>query len=256
MNGGASLPGTAKTGPPIVRIGEVESTNDVARVLALAGVPEGAVVVARRQTRGRGRWGRAWAAPPGGVWCSVLLRPTATHPWGLLSLAVAVGAAEAIEKTTGVKTGIRWPNDLVVDGRKVAGVLLEGAGDAVIVGIGINANVPLDALPEDVAPRATSLHLATGQPVDSDGLREAVVGRLMHWYRIWSAGGRGTTEAWRRRDVSRGTRVTAGSPGRTVEGIAEGIDGDGALLLRLASGEIRRVLTGDLIPASGARGAD
>ncbi|HET8678909.1 MAG TPA: biotin--[acetyl-CoA-carboxylase] ligase, partial [bacterium] len=140
-------PEAPRFGTPLVRVGELGSTNDLARVMADAGLPEGTVVVARRQTQGRGRHGHTWASPPGGLWCSLVLRPARDAGWGRLSLAMAVATCEAVDEVAGIRSAIRWPNDVVINGRKVAGILLEGAPNALVVGIGINANVPAEALP-------------------------------------------------------------------------------------------------------------
>ena len=118
----------AALGRPLVWCGEATSTNDVARLLAAAGAPEGAAVVADVQTHGRGRLGRAWRSPIGGLWCSILLRPAAATVWGRLSVSMAVAVAEAVEAETAVRLGIAWPNDLIAAGRKVCGILIESLG--------------------------------------------------------------------------------------------------------------------------------
>lgn len=246
MTGAGALP--RRFGIPLVWIEEAESTNDVARELADAGVPEGAVVVARRQTRGRGRRGRTWASPPGGLWTTVLLRPAISSGWGRLMLAVAVAAAEAVEAHAGIRVGVRWPNDLVVGGRKVAGFLAEAGGGAVLVGVGINVNVPLEALPADLADRATSLHLVCGRPQDIAGLLKGLLSRLEHWYDIWLAGGAGMVEAWSLRDAVCGARVVVGEGDAAVEGVADGVDEDGALRVQQPGGVVTRVVAGDLVP--------
>ncbi len=239
-------------GHPLVRIGEVTSTNDVAWGLARAGLPEGAVVVASRQTHGRGRLGRAWCSPAGGLWCSVLLRPAPQPSWPLLSLAAALAVAEAVEAVAGVAAGVRWPNDVLVVGRKVAGILLEASGDALVVGIGINANVVPEALPVEVRATATSLAVTASRPVDLEALRLVLLERLAAWYEAWQ---RGTdlTGAWARRDALAGRRVTVRTPETIVEGTGDGVAADGALRVRLAGGEIRHVLVGDLVTLSAER---
>ncbi len=230
----------------MIRVDELGSTNDLARLLATAGLPEGAVVVARRQTHGRGRYGRTWASPPGGLWCSIMLRPTLRAGRGLLSLAASVAVAEAIDAAAGVQSAIRWPNDVMVAGKKVAGVLLEGAGDAVIVGIGINANVGVDALPQDLRATAVSLHAIAARPIGLESLLEGLLVRAGYWYDAWGRGGPEVIDAWTARDLTRGVRIVVDSQGETVEGVADGADPDGALRVRLVSGEVRRVLAGDL----------
>lgn len=243
--------GAVRFGVPLVRLGVVESTNEVARLLSAAGAPEGAVVLAGRQTRGRGRLGRVWVAPEGGLWCSVVLRPRGQAPPGLLSLAAGVAAAEAIERTTGMRAGLKWPNDVMLGGRKACGVLIEGVLGAAVAGFGINVRVPLEQLPPDVAVGATSLHLQAGRPVDPQAVLEALLDRFAAQYEEWLAGGAGIVEAWTGRDLTRGRPVRVAMPGGTLEGRAEGIEQDGSLRLRDASGRVRRILSGDLVPGQG-----
>ncbi len=235
-----------RLGTPLIRVGDLGSTNDLARLLSDAGLAEGTVVVARTQTRGRGRHGRVWTSPPGGLWCSIVLRPARDAGWGRLSLAMAVAAAEAIDAAAGVQSAIRWPNDIVIGGRKVAGILLEAARDAIIVGIGINANVPADALPDALRAASVSLHEVAGRAVDPTGLLDGLLACAASWYALWIAGGPQVMSAWTARDAMRGRRVATGSGGVRVEGIAEGVDADGALRVRLAGGGVHRVVAGDL----------
>ncbi|MGQ0548327.1 MAG: biotin--[acetyl-CoA-carboxylase] ligase [Armatimonadota bacterium] len=245
----------ARPGAPLVRVGELGSTNDLARLMADAGLPERTVVVARCQTQGRGRHSRTWISPPGGLWCSIVLRPARDAGWGRLSLAMAVAAAEAIDEVAGVQSAIRWPNDIVIGGRKVAGVLLEGARGAIVVGIGINANVPAEALPQALRTAAVSLHDVTGRPMLLDPLLETLLARADAWYAAWAQGGPQVLDAWAARDATRGHRIVANSLGISIEGIADGADPDGALRVRLPGGEVRRVVVSDVavIPHAGAR---
>lgn len=240
-------PARPRFGRPLVRLDEATSTNDLARCLADAGVAEGAVVVAARQTRGRGRLGRPWASPPGGLWCSVLLRPGGGPP-GLLSLAVGVAAAEAVE-AAGVPAALRWPNDVLVAGRKVAGVLLEAAGAAVVAGVGINVRVALEALPAEAAAGATSLHLHT-RDVAPEAVLASLLGRLEHWYGQWTRDPAAVVAAWSVRDALRGRPVRAAGA-EPVEGTAEGITADGALVVRGPDGRPRTVVAGDVSLAAG-----
>lgn len=241
-------------GRPLVWLAEVASTNDVARLIAAAGGREGAVVVADRQTHGRGRLGRAWSSPFGGLWCSVVLRPTTAgagaaagaSTWGRLSLAAAVAVAEAVEAETDVRVGIRWPNDLVVGDRKVCGILIEATSSgALIVGIGLNVSVDVERLPSAVAARAASLHRLTGRSLDRRVLLAAVLERLTIWYARWREASLTVLDAWAARDVMVGTRVSIGAGGPAVEGVAAGVDRDGALLVVRADGTVARVIAGD-----------
>ena len=134
------------------------STNDVALRLADVGVPEGTVIVAEEQTAGRGRRGRAWASPRGGIWLSVILRPgIPVERVPLIALSAAAATAQAIREATGLPARVKWPNDVLVDGKKIVGILAEAGagGEWVVVGIGINANIPLDVLPQATGSPAT-----------------------------------------------------------------------------------------------------
>jgi BirA family biotin operon repressor/biotin-[acetyl-CoA-carboxylase] ligase len=241
-------------GRPLVRLGEATSTNDIARVLAQAGVQVGAAVVADRQTAGRGRLGRVWASPRGGLWMSVLLRSDGPSPLGALSLAAGLAAADAITAATGLDPRLKWPNDVLLRGRKVAGVLIEAAADSLIVGIGVNVAIMLNDLPPDAAVRATSLHVEVGRPVSPHQVLQALLDRLAYWYGVWRAGGP-VVQAWRDRDALRGVPLLVTLSDHTLDGVGDGVDDDGALRLRLSDGEVRRVTAGDVQAVARALGA-
>lgn len=232
------------------RHARVTSTNDVARDLAAAGAPEGTAVVADEQTGGRGRLGRPWASPPGGLWLSLVLRPRLpAHEAPRLGLAVGVAVARAIERATGVAVRLKWPNDLMVGDRKVGGVLVEAPAEAgwAVAGIGVNANVSLEALPPEVRERATTLEAAAGRPVDRDALLGEIFAEVEKAYEVLRGDGFATIlRWWRDRAASLGERVTVRVPGEVVAGVAEGIDEDGALLVRLDDGSVRRLLAGEI----------
>lgn len=242
----------------------VGSTNDLAKELARAGAPEGLLVIAEEQTRGKGRLGRAWSSPPGvGIWMSVVLRPPLPpREAAPLALCAAVAATEAIRSVTGAAAGIRWPSDLVIGERKVCGILteMEAEWDRIefaVVGIGINVNTPPEAFPPDLAATATSLWAATGSPVPRAPLVRAVLTRLEAAYRELLAGRlQALLDRWRECSVTLGRTVrvrptAVGQP--ELMGVAEAIDPDGALIVRLPDGERRRVLAGDVVgsPAQG-----
>ena len=171
-------------GRPYVYFEQIDSTQRTLPVDA----PEGAVSVAEEQTAGRGRLGRPWYAPPRtSVLVSINLRPqidSARLPE--LSLVAGAAAAEAIAAETGLDPEVRFPNDVLIEGRKVAGILAEARDGRVVLGIGINANIPLDELPE---PAATSLLVETGEPVDRARLLAALLERLEAHYDRWIHGG-------------------------------------------------------------------
>jgi BirA family biotin operon repressor/biotin-[acetyl-CoA-carboxylase] ligase len=224
----------------------VGSTNDVARTLAWTGEPEGTVVVARTQTAGRGRLGREWVSPAGGLWFSVILRPIAApHDVPLLGLAAAVATSRGIERACGVQVGLRWPNDMVVAGKKIGGILAEAGSEIrwVVVGIGINTNVDLDRLPEG----AISLSAVVGEPVDRVALLRAILTEIETLYEAFRGEDRATIlRQWRERSTTLGRRVRVYLASGTYEGVAEALDEDGALILRLPGGRTKRVVAGEI----------
>ncbi|MFB6354390.1 MAG: biotin--[acetyl-CoA-carboxylase] ligase [Halobacteriales archaeon] len=219
----------------------LDSTNDRARELAERGETDVAVL-ADEQTGGRGRRGRAWASPPGGVYCSLLLRPMLSPDrLAVLTLAAAVSAAEAVE-AVGIEATGKWPNDLLgPDGRKLAGVLAESAtaGGAVewaVVGLGLNANVDADALPAE----ATSLRELAGEPVD----RRAVTQAYLEAFDAWRRDPDGVVDAWRARSSTLGERVWVRTAAGELVGTASAIEADGTLVVETDDGP-RRVAAGD-----------
>ncbi|MBI4240706.1 MAG: biotin--[acetyl-CoA-carboxylase] ligase [Candidatus Rokubacteria bacterium] len=238
---------------PIGRVGKVfyafettGSTQDEIRRLAEAGAPEGTLVVADHQTRGRGRQGRAWLDEPGSsLLLSLLLRPeipAGTAPQ--LSLLAAVASADALTGATALPVGIRWPNDLEVRARKVGGILAEASATGeqvshVVVGIGINVNQT--RFPAALARPATSLALEVGRPLDREPLLEALVASLDRWYtRYVREGFAPVREGWCQASVTLGQPVDGGG----VTGTAEDLDVDGALLVRTAAGARTRLVAG------------
>ncbi len=224
----------------------VESTNDTAKTLAEQGAPEGTVVVASEQSAGRGRLGRPWASPPGGLWLSVILRPSwPAAEWPRLAFAASVAVASAIERSLGIPTQVKWPNDLVLDGRKLGGVLLEAAGSYVVVGIGLNANVRLSAFPPDLAAVVTSLEERLGYPVDLVGLTQEILRDLEHAYQAVLDDPHALMEQWRVRSITLGRHVRVVGAGAACEGVAESVDADGTLVVRTKTG-LRRIVASDV----------
>jgi BirA family transcriptional regulator, biotin operon repressor / biotin---[acetyl-CoA-carboxylase] ligase len=243
----------------MVHLDVVGSTNDHARELALTGAPHGTVVVAERQTAGRGRQGRTWSAPAGrALTLSALVRlpAAALEP---LPLAVAVAVAEACEAVSPVTCRIKWPNDVWVEGLKVCGVLIEARPQDkwAVIGIGLNVDTALDELADDLRRTASSLRIASGGPVDREAALDALLGRLAVWIERLGNPARIAT-AFRERDVLQGQRVAWGSGQVRQEGEARGIDDDGALVVFTDAGERVRLDAGEVHlerPAdAGARG--
>lgn len=234
------------------------STNDVARDLAAHGAPAGTVVVTDYQTAGRGRMGRRWEAPPRtSLLCSILFRPPPPPHYATdLTMLCALAAADAVEETAGLSVALKWPNDLVVvrgeSWRKLGGLLAETgvAGERVeyaIVGLGINVNVPPEALPE-LAPDATSIMAETGREIDRNLLLERLLERLGVRYERWEAGERPIPE-WAARLVTLGRTVRVVTAEGELHGVAEGVDDLGSLLLRTPDGSLHRVHVGDVFRA-------
>lgn len=228
------------------------STNDEASAWARAGAPHGALVVADAQTGGRGRMRRAWHSPPGeNLYFSVVLRsPIAPHRAPPLTLAAAVALAEAVAEE-GARPALKWPNDLLLDGRKAAGILTEmtTAGsrvDFVVCGIGVNLNAR--AFPEELRERATSLALVLGRTVDRAGFTASLAAALERWHdRYVGEGIAPIVTAWKGYAALLGRPVRVASGAERIEGIAEDLDGDGTLLVRLPDGRVHRVLAGEIV---------
>lgn len=221
----------------------VDSTNLAARRWAKDGAPHGAVVVAEMQTAGRGRRGREWSTSPGmGLWLSIVLRPKIpVESYPLLPLLVALAGAEACEQVTGADVRIKWPNDLVLSGRKITGILAEREGDAVVVGIGINVRQRAEDFPSELREKAGSLEMLTGQMVSLDALEAALLARIEH-----HADRMDFLTAYEARCATIGARVCVVETLQTFEGTAEGLDPMGALLVRDDEDTLRRVLAADV----------
>lgn len=228
----------------------IPSTNDLALRLTQVPVPEGTVVVADEQTAGRGRLGRSWASPRGGVWLSVILSPNLPlESVPIVGFAAAIAAAVAIRKTTGLLARLKWPNDVLVDGKKVVGVLTEAAPAPgwVVVGIGMNANIAGSALPDVPGYRAASLQTLLGRPVDRGALTRTLLRELDRTYAMLTAAGTDSVlRRWREMADTLGRPVRVEVATGTISGMAQDVDGAGALKVRLADGTIQRVVAGDV----------
>jgi BirA family biotin operon repressor/biotin-[acetyl-CoA-carboxylase] ligase len=228
----------APLGQPRVHLRVTDSTNARARELAARGAPHGTVVSAAEQTAGRGRQGRVWSAPAGrALLCSVIVR----SPPRLLPLASGLAVAESCDRLApdGARAQLKWPNDVLIDGRKVAGILVEGRpqDEWALVGIGLNVAVGLEQLPLELRERAGTLGL--GPEAVEPALAE-LLQALARWLSL-DAQPR-IPDAFRARDALRDRRVAWGSS----TGLAEGIDPDGRLLVRLDSGELTALDSGEV----------
>lgn len=234
----------------------VTSTNTLALEAGRQGAPEGLVFIADEQTAGRGRLERRWIAPPGTcLLFSVLFRPGEpfTERAPRLTMLCGMALADAVNTVTGLTPQLKWPNDLIITRagvwRKVAGMLseIESASDGalfLVVGIGLNVNVPAAVLPT-LAPNATSLLVESGRVIERVALLDAFLQRVEAYRAAWRAG-EDPAPLWRHRLAWLGEVVQIHTPTEMASGIAEDVDADGALVLRLADGRQQRFTVGDV----------
>jgi BirA family transcriptional regulator, biotin operon repressor / biotin---[acetyl-CoA-carboxylase] ligase len=224
-----------RLGRPYRHVEETESTQ------ALLGPddPEGAVAVAEHQTAGRGRLGRRWEAPPGtALTFSVLLQPPAGAPIQQLSLVAGLAVSETVEDALQLSAQLKWPNDVMVDRRKIAGILAEARGGVVVLGIGLNVNQTREQLPQDARVPAASLRTVDGEVRDRGPLLADLLARLELHYDAWAAGGLDAVfDGIGSRDFLRGRRIRVND----TDGVAGGLDRAGRLLVDgrpVESGEV------------------
>ena len=239
--------------PAVHLFTRVGSTNDVARRLAQSGVAAGTLVIAEEQVTGRGRGAHSWSSPPGvGLWCSLILRDVPSGAIGMLPIRVALAAAEALEPWTSDSIRVKWPNDLLLGGRKLAGILCEAFWDGhalehIVVGFGLNVVQGREDFPEHLRGTATSLRMFTDGAVSRFAVASAVVAELRTLvFEPWPAPS-DVVAAFSRRDALLGHDVEVREPETErvlLRGIASGIDEEGALLVRRADGSMLTVRAG------------
>ncbi len=274
-------------GKEIIFRESLDSTNTLAMELAEKGVSHGTVVIADRQLKGRGRLGRTWFSPPkGNIYMSVIVRPEIEPKDAtLLTIMSAISCSRAVRNSTGIEVKIKWPNDLMVSERKLGGILTEMKSDQdrivfAVIGIGINVNTRLDAFPSDVRAVATSVieefnnpslptqksphppFIKGGQGGIKDGgaggfekseisrtlIIAAILNELERWFKVLIKGGRiQLINEWKKLSSTLGRKVKVVSGKDTFSGIAEDIDDEGMLILRLPSGGLKKISAGDVI---------
>lgn len=262
---------TRRLGHPTYYYPTIGSTNDVAHQLARDGAGDGALVLADEQTAGRGRLDRGWWAPAGTcLLFSLLLRPALPlHRASQLTMCLGLGAAEGIRRATGAQIGLKWPNDLMMRGRKLGGMLVELRGegerlDYAVLGLGLNVNLAFDAAgdargardpgqPDGLTETATSLALILGRRVDRLSLLTAILGETEAWYDRLLAGESPHAE-WAARLDTIGQRVQVALPTGRLFGLATGVTPEGALLLRDDDGREHAVWAGDVTAVRPAGG--
>lgn len=245
---------TTVFGRKAVLLASTLSTQGDVLKLAEQGQAEGAVVIAEEQTGGRGRFGRQWFSPPDkGIWMSVLLRPDLPlQHTPQLTLLTGVAVCRAVRACSGADAGIKWPNDVLIDGRKVCGILLESTVEDhevryCIAGIGVDVNFDPEDYPEDLTTIATSLKMETGQSVDRTKLTAAILTELEQLYFLYQKEGFGVISAlWEALSVSMNREITVTNPHGVIEGKAIGLDPSGALIVEKHDGEHTLIISGEI----------
>jgi BirA family biotin operon repressor/biotin-[acetyl-CoA-carboxylase] ligase len=259
------LPAEIREGLQTIRFGqkkieyydETDSTNVRARMLAHKGAPEGTVVIAETQTQGRGRRGRTWYSPPGcGIYMSIILRPLVQpHEAPQLTLLTAVAMAETLLSFADLPFTIKWPNDILIHGKKISGILTEMAMemdrvDYVVVGLGLNVNTPAEAMAEEIHEIATSLQILTGKTFSRVAILRHFLKKLEDYYALFQ--GRQfevIRNRWKTLSGILGRQVKIENLDRAYQGEVVDLDQDGFLVIREADGSLQRIVAGDVLYA-------
>ena len=231
----------------------VGSTNTIASDLAEKTI-EGTVVIADSQQKGKGRLGRKWESPPGvNIYISIILKPEIeSKDATLITVMAVVACATALRRVTGLHVTIKWPNDLMVSDKKIGGILTELKTDhgriiSAIVGIGINVNVDIDTYPADVKEIATSVKNETGISYSREVVISEILNEIDYWYKILNRMGKGILLLeWQKLTSTLGREVKVIVGKETFTGLAESVDSEGMLILRLPSGMLKKINSGDL----------
>jgi BirA family biotin operon repressor/biotin-[acetyl-CoA-carboxylase] ligase len=239
-------------GREVFTLEKVDSTQNSLRRIAEGGEREGTIVIAMEQTYGKGRLGREWLSPKGGLWFSLLLRPklppTELHK---LTLLFGLAVAKSFERL-GLDPRLRWPNDVLIGGRKVCGILMEVSAEPerinyVLVGIGVNVNFSILLLGGDLSARSATLMDALGRKVDRALLLASILGESERLYgEALSGGFEAIIREWKEKSCTIGSRVTATYSGKPIRGVAEDLDQNGFLAVKLADGSLISVSSGDV----------
>ncbi|PYZ98395.1 bifunctional biotin--[acetyl-CoA-carboxylase] synthetase/biotin operon repressor [Alteribacter lacisalsi] len=236
----------------ILHYPSIHSTQETAHLLASEQAEEGTIVLADEQTKGKGRLGRQWHSPPEtGIWMSLILRPDIeVRSAPQLTLLTAVAVVRGIKESLGLDPEIKWPNDILFNGRKAAGILTEMQAEpdrvhAIIVGLGLNVNQ--DYFPDELADIATSLRLEKGEKVSRTDVLEAILKEWDWLYRMFLKEGFSSVKPlWEAHALTMGKEITARTPRETLKGVAVGIDDAGVLLLRTKDGKLHHIYSADI----------
>lgn len=240
-------------GRTVIYRSKVASTQDIAKSLASEGGEEGTMVIAEAQTKGRGRMGRTWVSNPGGLYFSLILRPEIEPSEALkLPLIMGVGIAQAINNVTGLNPRLKWPNDIMVAGKKVGGILSEMSAETdrvqyVVVGVGLNLNSRKEDFSQELQDTAVSLMEAAGEYVSRVRLIQMILYELEELYEVYKTSGfESIRYRWKAFSNTIGRKVWVSSGTEQMEGEALDIDQDGALILRKPDGTDQRIVAGDV----------
>jgi len=240
--------GTNFVGQRVIYYPSLTSTMEVAKQEAQLGAVDGTVVIAGEQTAGRGRIKRVWLSPKGSIALSIILYPSVVNLPSLIMLA-SLAVVHSIEAVTGLRSQVKWPNDVLINGRKVCGILIESSVrgnivDYAIIGIGVNVNLRLSDFPE-ILSTATSLSAELGRDVSRLRVIRRLLAEVERLYLALQAGG-SIYEEWRDSLVTLGRRVRVKSGKIVYEGVAESVARDGSLLLRHSNGNLSKIVAGDV----------
>lgn len=241
-----------KLGSKILHFESLPSTNDKAREMAQSGADEGIAIIASQQTAGRGRHGRSWDSPPGhGLYVSLILRPSIEPAdFSVITLAAAVATHETLTQVYRISADIKWPNDVLARGRKICGILVESAIESgkllyAVMGIGVNLGQP--DFPEELKQSATSLFIESAHRVAPTDFFERLVIPLDEWYRKAIADPAAVIARWEAVSTyARDCPVRVEAADSIIEGTTRGLTEKGALIIELANGEIREIVSGEL----------
>jgi len=228
-----------------------ESSQDVAELMASQGAPEGTIVICEVMSKGRGRLGRQWIAPKGGLWFTIILRPPKLRTLNLLSLLVGISVVKSIKDVAGVNASLKWPNDVLINNKKVAGILIEAKAKAnkiehVLIGIGVNVN---NSIPKELKDIAVSIKSVAGRVISRVALLKSILKYLDQYYKLLLSGETSTIiNEWIKENSTLGKRVLVKLvDGNEVVGVAESIDKSGRLVVRTMKGNTIVVDVGDVM---------
>ena len=244
---------TSLLGKVIAHFDEVDSTQEVAKKMARKGIAEGALVISEQQHSGRGRLGRRWVSPAGGVWLSLILRPKIlVQQAQRITLVVSVAAARAFNKLYDINARIKWPNDILVKGKKICGILIETEGELdklnfMVIGMGANINISLES-EDEIKNIATSVKSQLNREVPRLKFVQTFLAEFEQLYKEFNSGFfKEILKEWLNLSDTIGTRITAESLDEKFEGIVLGLDDDGFLIVRLQDDSEKKVISGDIM---------